>query len=138
MSSSGYDASPASCVDLDSAPTQLQLNASALSASNSFYIPLTSPKIPSINALLDSGSSHCFIDFDFAKANSLHLRLISPIPLRLFDGTCNAMIHFVVNLSVTFPSGKSMDILFYVTKLDSPSTAVLGFNWLATYNPLVD
>lgn len=27
---------------------------------------------------------------------------------------------------------------FYVTKLNSPSTAVLGLNWLTAYNPLVD
>ena len=112
MSSSGYDAPPASCVDLDGAPTHLQLNASALSASNSFYVPLTSPASSPLHALLDSGSSHCFIDFDFAKANSLHLRSIPLIPLRLFDGTCNAMIHFVVDLLVIFPSGNSMDILF--------------------------
>lgn len=31
-----------------------------------------------------------------------------------------------------------MDIDFFVTKLDSPTTAVLGLDWLTTFNPLVD
>ena len=48
------------------------------------------------------------------------------------------MISFSVDLPVTFPSGHTQDLSFYVTKLDSPSTAVLGLNWLTAFNPLVD
>lgn len=47
-------------------------------------------------------------------------------------------ISFAVDLPVTFPCGTTQDLSFYVTKLDSPSTAVLGLNWLSAFNPLVD
>lgn len=91
-----------------------------------------------MNALLDSGSSHCFIDFDFAQRNNLHLTPISPILLRLFDGSLVGTIFFAIDLPVTFPCGTTQDLSFYVTKLDSPSTTVLGLNWLSAFNPLVD
>ena len=138
MSNSWSSAGAKSCVDLSPAPRELHLNASVLFSSESFYVPLSAPSGLSLLALLDSGSSHCFIDFDFAKLHNLHLRSIPPIPLRLFDGSLAGNISFSIDLPVTFPSGHTQDLSFYVTKLDSPSTAVLGLNWLTTYNPLVD
>src|SRR5258708_634612 len=65
------------------------LNSTSLSP-NSFLLSLTSASIsehacPFI-ALLDSGSSHCFVDKLFAKKNKLLLsKLLSTIPLQLFD-----------------------------------------------------
>ena len=111
---------------------------SALSPMHSFYVPLSAPPNLSLLALLDSGSSHCFIDFDFAKTHNLRLTSIPPIPLRLFDGSIAGNISFSVDLPVTFPTGNTLELSFYVTKLDSPSTAVLGLNWLTAFNPLVD
>ena len=92
----------------------------------------------SLNTLLDSGSSHCFIDFNTVYLHSLPLRSIPPIPLRLFDGTSNSKITFAIDLSVSFPCGKELTIPFYVTNLAPPATAVLGFDFLTRHNPLVD
>jgi len=61
------------CVDLTSAGSYLQLNASALSNSNSLYVDVTSSFTPEhFRALVDSGSSHCFVDPKFVnkKKNS--------------------------------------------------------------------
>src|SRR5260221_7473495 len=69
----------------------IRLNSTSLSP-NSFLLSLTSTSVsehahPFI-ALLDSGSSHCFVDELFAKKNKLLLsKLPSTIPLRLFDGS---------------------------------------------------
>src|SRR5260221_4604000 len=74
-----------SCPNKDSAAPVIQLNSTSLSL-NSFLLSLTSTTIsehahPFI-ALLDSGSSHCFIDEVFAKKNKLALsKLLSIILL---------------------------------------------------------
>src|SRR5260370_23646487 len=80
-----------SCPNRDSAALVIQLNSTSLSP-NSFLLSLTSASIsehacPFI-ALLDSGSSHCFVDEVFAKKKKIALiKLPSTIPLQLFDGS---------------------------------------------------
>ena len=111
---------------------------SALSSnSDALYIPLSYSN-SSFNTLVDSGSTHCFLDSSFASSHSIPLRQIPPIPLRLFDGSAGLAITSVADLCVAFPCGKSMSLPFYITKLDTPAEAVLGYEWMVRYNPLID
>src|SRR5260370_18361791 len=69
-----------SCPNKDSIALVIQLNSTSLSP-NSFLLSLTSATISKhacpFVALLDSGSSHCFVDELFAKKNKL---LLSRLP----------------------------------------------------------
>src|SRR5258707_15691044 len=74
-----------SCPNKDSIALVIWLNSTSLSP-NSFLLSLTSATISKhacpFVALLDSGSSHCFVDEVFAKKNKLALsKLLSIIPL---------------------------------------------------------
>ena len=110
---------------------------SALSSEQSFYVLLTSSDLLLL-MLLDSGSLHCFIDFNFAQKHSLKLHSILHIPLCLFDSSLVGMISFSIDLPVTFFFKHTQNLSFYITKLDSLSTTVLDLNWLTTFNLLVD
>src|ERR1700678_2759553 len=61
------------------------LNASALSNPNSFHIPLTSPLISDSETptptLIDSGSSHCFVDTSFTLQHYLPVSSVLTSPL---------------------------------------------------------
>src|SRR5258708_1720442 len=108
-----------------------------------FLLSLTSTTIsehtcPFI-ALLDSGSSHCFIDKVFAKKNKLALsKLPSIILLRLFDGSAQNSVSHKTNIPLTFSTGETHQTELYVTKLDKGYSVVLGYDWLVRHNPSID
>src|SRR5258707_7228809 len=86
---------PKGCLQTDSVPP-LHLNTTLLSP-NSFFLSLTSPSarnpLRPFCALLDSGSSHNFVNESFAIYNKLSpLYLLTLIPLRMFDGSSTSTI----------------------------------------------
>jgi hypothetical protein len=84
-------ASDQGCVDPIGASAELHLNASALSSPHSLILLLTSDLVPStlIQTLVDSGSTHCFLDSAFTSVHKLRTTPIPPMLLRLFDGSCS-------------------------------------------------
>src|SRR3979490_317461 len=82
------------CVEPIGALTELRLIASTLSNPNSLTLQLTSELIPNkhISTLINSGSTHCFLDSVFASNNQLQTYDITLIPLHLFDGLTNSVI----------------------------------------------
>src|SRR5258705_5449317 len=131
-----------SCPNKDSVALAIQLNSTSLSP-NSFLLSLTSTTISEhahpFVALLDSGSSHCFVDKVFAKKNKLALsKLPSIILLRLFDGSAQNSVSHKTNIPLTFSTGKTHQTEFYVTKLDKGYSVILSYNWLVHHNPSID
>ena len=91
-----------------------------------------------IPTFVDSGSSHCFIDSAFVLGHELPVSDVTPKRLHLFDGTYGTTITQETDLPVKFPSGETLSIRFLVTPLDPSCSTVLGYDWLAHHNLLVD
>ena len=99
------------CVDSLCIPREVRINASSVSSSlsspTSLIVNLSSDFLPNVSfrALVDSGSTHCFIESAFVRKHNHSTRSVSPISLRLFDGTTNAIITESVELPIQFPHG---------------------------------
>src|SRR5260221_9426719 len=131
-----------SCPNRDSAALVIQLNSTSLSP-NSFLLSLTSAFVSEhahpFVALLDSSSSHCFVDEVFAKKNKIALtKLPSTIPLQLFDGSAWNSVSHKTHILLTFSTGKTHQMEFYITKLDKGYSVVLGYDWLVCHNPSIN
>ena len=116
----------------------IQLNASALSDPHSLFVSLTSllilsqdhlNKIP-FQALVNSRSTHCFVDSEFMDIHHLKISTTPLVALHLFDSLSNTTISEIANLPITFSTSDCMNLDFYVTLLDSSCSLVLGYSWL--------
>src|SRR5258708_7560189 len=119
----------------------IRLNSTSISLNS--FLSLTSTSVSKharpFVALLDSGSSHCFVDELFAKKNKLLLsKLPSTILLQLFDRSTRNSISHKTTIPLTFSTGETHQMEFYVTKLDKGYSIVLGYDWLVHHNPSID
>jgi hypothetical protein len=124
------------CGTANREPKEGHLNTAVLSNPDSLHTLISFPSLPSLSSsgLVDSGSSHCFVDPLFMSKHSIHSYEIPPVILCLINSSVGAMITRAAKISTN-------DILllkFYVTKLDSPSAFVFSHNWLHRYNPSID
>src|SRR5258706_12825586 len=64
--------------------------------------------------------------------------LPNPIPLRMFDGSTPSNISKKVWMLITFSTGETHHLEFFVMMLDENYSLVLGYDWLAQYNLSID
>jgi hypothetical protein len=124
-----HDAQIGSCVNSNCAIPLAHLNAAAFNDLDSLISLLTLPSIPSsapAPALIDSGSSHCFIDLSFVAQLNVATQNISLLRLRLLDGSDANIISRSVEIPVVFPCGEHFTLEFLVTPLDPNCPLVLG------------
>ena len=126
--------------------SSIQLNASTLSDPYSLFISLNFPlilgqdylnEIP-FQALVNSGSTYCFVDSKFVNTHHLKTSATPLVALCLFDSSSNSIISKIANIPIIFSTGNCMNLDFYVTLLDSSYSLVLGYNWLTQHNPLIN
>lgn len=92
-----------------------------------------------IKALLDSGATDCFLDWNYVKQNHFRTRRLDrAIPVYNVDGTLNS------NGSITHTCELMMchedhteQIRFYITDLRKKEI-IIGHSWLSKHNPTID
>src|SRR5260221_2700904 len=90
-------------------------------------------------ALLDSGSSHSFVNEAFAVENKLKFSYLpNPIPLKMFDRSTPLNVSKKVWMLITFSTGEMHHLELFITSLDENYSLVLGYDWLARHNLSID
>src|SRR5258707_14866992 len=122
--------------------SSMALHTSSLSP-NSFFLSLTSTSVRNplrpFHALLDSGLSHSFLNEVFATNNRLKFSYLpNPILLKMFDGSTPSNVSKKVWMPITFSTGETHHLEFFITNLDENYSLVLGYDWLARHNPNID
>jgi len=132
------------CVESLCMPREVRINdssvSSSLSSPTSLVVNLSSDLLlnVSFSALVDSGSTHCFIESCFVCRHNISTCSVPPISLCLFDGTTNAIITESVELPIWFPHGHTQSVDLFCTLLDSSCSVVLRHNWLTYLLQSVD
>ena len=124
-----HDAQIGSCIDSNCAIPMVCLNAATFDDLDSLVLLLTLLSIPSSTpapALIDSGSSHCFIDSSFVAWFNVATQNISPLCLHLLDGSDAHIISRSVEMPMVFPCGEQFTLEFLVAPLDPFCPLVLG------------
>ena len=119
------------CVDPIRADTEVKLNTihskdPLMLSISSLY---TSDIIPT---LVDSGSSHCFIDSAFVLGHDLPVSDVALKKLRLFDGTYSTIIMQETDLPAKFPSGEPYLLGFWSLCWIHPAPPFLDTTGLPT------
>ena len=94
--------------------------------------------MPPVPTLVDSSSSHCFVDLKLVNKHSLETYAITPLELHLLDSSSNTFVTKATKLNIKFSTGEVTSETFFVTPLDSSYVLVLGHSWFTHYNPLID
>ena len=90
------------------------------------------------SSMIDSGSSHCFLDEHYAKSNHFLIFSVPRMRFHLIDGSTPSFIMHATLIPVQFPCGTTLQIRFLLTKLDCEFPAVLGLDWLTQHNLLIN
>src|SRR5258708_30424188 len=56
----------------------------------------------------------------------------------MFDGSTPSNVSKKVQMPITFSTGETHHLEFFVTNLDENYSLVLGYDWLARHNPNID
>jgi hypothetical protein len=90
-------------------------------------------------ALIDCGTTGCFIDIEWAKLNNIPTRpLTNLIPVYNVDGTANyaSAITDIANIILRYEN-HSEHTQLAITHLGKQSL-ILGYNWLCNHNPEIN
>ena len=118
------------CVDPNCA-MEVRLNAFTPFEPDALFLSVTTVLISTFifKALVDSGSTHCFVDPRFIATHNLITYSVPPIQLKLFNGTNNHIITQAIDIPLQISPRHVTLFTFYVTPLNSLCSVVLGYNW---------
>ena len=90
------------CGNSGGTPRTVRLNTAALTEPDSLFIPISFPTYPSHSAtgLVDSSSTHCFIDIQFANKLGLSPYNIHPLRLQLLNRSFGLQITHAIDLTI--------------------------------------